>query len=74
MNRNSHEEEVVMTAGSGHPFHDHQQHCDECRSNVMSNDCQEGNRALRQTVQEGSAFQSDRDLDALRNGPLDLED
>lgn len=71
--KHSNEEEVVMSASSGHQFHDHQQHCDDCRSNVMSADCQEGNRALRETVRSGTAFQSDRDLDALRNGPMDEE-
>lgn len=70
MNRNNNnEEEVVMTAGSC--FHDHMSHCEQCRSNVMSSDCQEGNRALRQSVREGTPYESDRQLDRLRNGPQD---
>jgi len=75
MNRNNHEEEVVMTASGGNAFSDHTTHCDHCRGNVMSDECQEGNRALRQTVRDGTANRSDRDLDELRNGRYDeLED
>ena len=64
-------EEVVMTAGNA--FSDHTEHCDVCRSNVMSDNCQEGNRALRQTVRDGTAHSSDRELDRIRNGEFDQD-
>lgn len=75
MNRNdNHHEEVVMTASSGNSFDEHMHHCNDCRNDVMSSSCQEGNRVLRETVRNGTAHQSDRDLDRLRNGDVDLEE
>lgn len=65
------ENEVHMTAAGDNAYHQHMEHCDQCRHNVMSDQCQEGNRALRQTVEDGTAFQSDRDLNRIRNRELE---
>lgn len=63
-------ETIEHSASGENVYHHHLDHCSQCRNNPFDQ-CTEGDRSLRQAVEEGSPYQYDRDLDRIRNGVID---
>lgn len=60
----------ITAAGNENPYHQHLEHCDQCRHDPFHG-CTDGDRALRQAVSDGSPLEADRMLDKIRNGSRD---
>ena len=66
-------DDVVHTATAHNPYNEHLQHCSQCRTS-HTGQCEEGDRALHESVLNGTAGEYDRELDKERNPHLQEED
>ncbi len=57
---------IEMTAGGDQMFHQHLEHCPQCRDNPFGM-CNHGRETLRQAVEEGSSSEYNRTLDSVVN-------
>lgn len=57
----------LYESSNDHAYHRHLDHCERCRNNPLDQ-CDEGDRSLRETVESGQGGSYDRLLYNTRNG------